>query len=38
MPEAANLYGPFEYSDAFIADYVARWKEMETKYQPVYVA
>ena len=37
MPEAANLYGPFEYSDAFIADYVARWKEMETKYQPDFM-
>ena len=37
MPESANLYGPFEYSDAFIADYVARWKEMETKYQPDFM-
>jgi len=36
-PSAANLYGPFEYSDAFIADYVARWKEMETKYQPDFM-
>lgn len=36
-PKAANLYGPFEYSDAFIADYVARWKEMETKYQPDFM-
>jgi len=37
MPEAANLYGPFEYSDAFIADYVARWKEAEEKYQPDFM-
>ena len=36
-PEAAKLYGPFEYSDAFIADYVARWKELETKYQPDFM-
>jgi alpha-L-fucosidase len=36
-PSAANLYGPFEYSDAFITDYVARWKEMETKYQPDFM-
>jgi len=33
MPEAASLYGPFEYSDAFIADYVARWKEVQHKYR-----
>lgn len=37
MPEAASLYGPFEYDDAFIADYVARWKEAETKYQPDFM-
>ncbi len=37
MPEAASLYGPFEYDDAFIADYVARWKEAETKYQPDFL-
>lgn len=34
MPKAADLYGPFEYSDAFIEDYVARWKEIERKYRP----
>lgn len=34
MPEAAELYGPFSYSDAFIADYVARWKEIQDKYKP----
>lgn len=37
MPEAAELYGPFEYSDEFIADYVARWKEAEEKYQPDFL-
>ena len=37
MPEAASLYGPFEYSDEFIADYVARWKELEKKYQPDFM-
>lgn len=37
MPEAASLYGPFEYDDAFIADYVARWKEVERKYQPDFL-
>ncbi|MBK1876054.1 alpha-L-fucosidase [Pelagicoccus mobilis] len=37
MPEAASLYGPFEYDDAFIEDYVARWKEAERKYQPDFM-
>jgi alpha-L-fucosidase len=37
MPEAAELYGPFEYSDAFIEDYVARWKEIEKKYRPDFM-
>jgi len=36
-PEAEDLYGPFEYSDAFIADYVGRWKELERKYQPDFM-
>jgi alpha-L-fucosidase len=36
-PEAADLYGPFEYSDAFIADYTARWKELERKYKPDFM-
>lgn len=36
-PRAAGLYGPFSYSDAFIADYVARWKEIETKYRPDFM-
>ena len=37
MPKAADLYGPFEYSDAFIQDYVARWKEIEQKYKPDFM-
>lgn len=36
-PSAAGLYGPFEYSDEFIADYVARWKELEEKYDPDFM-
>lgn len=34
MPEAAGLYGPFEMSDEFMKDYVARWEEICDKYQP----
>jgi alpha-L-fucosidase len=37
VPEAASLYGPFEYSDEFIQDYVARWKELEAKYEPDFM-
>ena len=36
-PEAEKLYGPFEYSDAFIADYVARWTEIQEKYRPDFM-
>jgi alpha-L-fucosidase len=36
-PEAKGLYGPFEYSDAFIADYVARWTEIRDKYRPDFM-
>jgi len=36
-PRAAELYGPFSYSDAFIADYVARWKEIQEKYRPDFM-
>ena len=36
-PEAAALYGPFSYSDAFIEDYVARWKEIQDKYRPDFM-
>ncbi|MEP3477611.1 MAG: alpha-L-fucosidase [Fuerstiella sp.] len=35
VPEAAMLYGPeFSYSKAYVDDYVARWKEIQDKYQP----
>lgn len=35
VPEAAMLYGPeFSYNKAFVDDYVARWKEIQTKYRP----
>ena len=34
MPEAASLYGPFELNDAFMEDFLARWEEIEDKYQP----
>lgn len=37
MPEAESLYGPFNFSDEFIADYVARWKEIQDKYQPDFL-
>jgi len=33
-PEAKSLYGPFSYDRAFVDDYVARWKEIQTKYKP----
>ena len=34
VPEAASLYGPFGTTKEFVDDYVARWKEIQTKYQP----
>jgi len=35
VPEAAMLYGPdFSYNKAYVDDYVARWKEIQDKYQP----
>jgi alpha-L-fucosidase len=37
MPSAEDLYGPFNYDDAFIADYVARWKEIQEKYRPDFM-
>jgi len=34
-PEAAMLYGPdFSYSKNYVDDYVARWKEIQEKYNP----
>jgi alpha-L-fucosidase len=37
VPGAADLYGPFSYTDDFIADYVARWKEIQQKYRPDFM-
>jgi alpha-L-fucosidase len=37
VPEAASLYGPFVVNKAFVDDYVARWKEIEKKYQPDFL-
>ena len=34
VPEAASLYGPFGFSKEYVDDYVARWKEIQDKYQP----
>lgn len=37
-PMAAGIYGPsFSYDDEFIKDYAARWKEIQTKYQPDFM-
>ena len=33
-PESASLYGPFGTTKEFVDDYVARWKEIQTKYKP----
>tara|TARA_R110002072_G_scaffold302615_1_gene486848 strand:- start:136244 stop:137794 length:1551 start_codon:yes stop_codon:yes gene_type:complete len=37
VPEAASLYGPFGLTREFVDDYVARWKEIQTKYQPDFL-
>ena len=37
VPEAASLYGPFGLSKAFVDDYVARWQEIQEKYQPDFL-
>lgn len=37
VPEAASLYGPFGTTKAFVDDYVARWKEIQAKYQPDFL-
>ena len=33
-PESASLYGPFGTDQEFVDSYVARWKEIQAKYQP----
>jgi alpha-L-fucosidase len=37
VPEAALLYGPFGTTKEFVDDYVARWKEIQEKYQPDFL-
>ena len=34
VPKSALLYGPFGTSKEFVDGYVARWKEIQTKYKP----
>ena len=35
VPEAAMLYGPdFSYNKHYVDDYVARWQEIQEKYNP----
>jgi alpha-L-fucosidase len=36
-PERNSLYGPFSLNQSFIDDYMARWKEIEEKYQPDFM-
>ena len=37
VPEAASLYGPFGTTREFVDSYVARWKEIQRKYQPDFL-
>lgn len=36
-PEAASLYGPFGFSKEAVDEYVARWKEIQSKYEPDFM-
>ena len=36
-PEAASLYGPFGTNKEFVDSYVARWKEIQEKYEPDFL-
>ena len=36
-PEAASLYGPFGFGKEAVDEYVARWKEIQDKYQPDFL-
>ncbi|WP_235292120.1 alpha-L-fucosidase [Portibacter lacus] len=36
-PEAERLYGPFGFSKEATDEYVARWKEIQEKYQPDFM-
>lgn len=37
VPEAASLYGPFGTTKEFVDDYVARWQEIQEKYEPDFL-
>ncbi|MBU2905137.1 alpha-L-fucosidase [Arenibacter algicola] len=37
VPEAESLYGPFGFSKEAVDEYVARWKEIQEKYQPDFL-
>ena len=37
VPEASALYGPFGLTKEFVDDYVARWKEIQKKYEPDFL-
>ncbi|MDF9799261.1 alpha-L-fucosidase [Catalinimonas alkaloidigena] len=37
VPEAESLYGPFGFSKKAVDEYVARWKEIQTKYKPDFL-
>ncbi len=37
VPEAASLHGPFGTSKTFVDDYIARWKEIQEKYEPDFL-
>ncbi|WP_226539564.1 alpha-L-fucosidase [Neotamlana laminarinivorans] len=36
-PEAKSLYGPFGFSKEAVDEYVARWKEIQDKYNPDFL-
>ncbi|MGJ8743544.1 alpha-L-fucosidase [Polaribacter sp.] len=36
-PEAASLYGPFGFDKTAVDEYVARWKEIQNKYEPDFL-
>ena len=36
-PAAASLYGPFGTTKEFVDDYVARWQEIQEKYEPDFL-
>jgi alpha-L-fucosidase len=37
VPAAASLYGPFGITKEFVDEYVARWQEIQAKYQPDFL-